>query len=157
MATSADVRWLADLPGMVGRLLGPGSGVEVTQERIDGFARDTDDFQWIHTDPVRAADGPFGATVAHGFLTLGLLSRFVGELLEVADAPAALNYGLDRVRFPSPLLSGSVLRATMEVLDVLQQARGVLLTARVTMTADGADHPACVAESLTLYPGGRLR
>ena len=157
MATSAESFRLAALPGLVGRTLGPGSAVLVTQERIDGFARDTDDFQWIHTDSARAADGPFGGTVAHGFLTLALLSRFIGELLDVTDAPAAVNYGLDRVRFPSPLPSGSAVRATVEVLEAAEQERGVLLTARVTMTADGAERPACVAESLTLYPGGRLR
>jgi acyl dehydratase len=77
--------------------------------------------------------------------------------MRVIDAPAAVNYGLDRVRFPSPVASGAIMRAVLEVIDVREQERGVLLTSRVTMTADGADRAACVAESLTLYPGGRLR
>jgi acyl dehydratase len=147
---------LAELPALIGQRLGPTEPVVVTQERIDSFARETGDCQWIHTDPQRASDGIFGGTVAHGFLTLAFLSRFLHELIEVRDAPTAINYGLDRVRFPSPLPSGSSLRATAIVLGVRQDQRGVLLTARVTMAAVGADKPACVAESITLYPGGLL-
>jgi acyl dehydratase len=156
MATSAEEVRLAELPDLIGQSLGPTEPLAVTQERIEGFARETDDFQWIHTDPQRASAGVFGGTIAHGFLTLAFLSRFLHELIEVLDAPAAINYGLDRVRFPSPLPSGSSLQATAIVLDVRQDQRGVLLTARVTMTAVGADKPACVADSLTLYPGGLL-
>lgn len=156
MATSAEGIRLAELPALIGQTLGPTAPVVVTQGRIDGFARETGDFQWIHTDPRRASAGIFGGTVAHGFLTLAFLSRFLHELIEVRDAPAAVNYGLNRVRFPSPLPSGSSLQATAAVLEVRQDQRGVLLTTRVTMAAAGAEKPACVAESLTLYPGGLL-
>lgn len=156
MATSVESYRLGDLPGLIGVQLGPTRPVLISQERIDGFARDTEDFQWIHTDPERAARGPFGEAVAHGFLTLAFLSRFLGELIDVIDAPAAVNYGLDRVRFPAPLPAGSLLAATAEILDVHEDPRGVVLSARVTMTAVGGGRPACVAESVTLYPGGAL-
>lgn len=151
MATSAKGVRLAELPALVGQTLGPTEPLVVTQERIDAFARETDDFQWIHTDPQRASAGMFRGTVAHGFLTLAFLSRFLRELIEVRDAPAAINYGLDRVRFPSPLASGSSLHATAMVLEVRQDQRGVLLATRVTMAAASADKPVCVADSLTLY------
>lgn len=157
MATSADSIRVADLPDLVNIELGPTQPVMVSQDRIDGFARDTDDFQWIHTEPVRAAAGPFGACIAQGFLTLALLSKFLHELIDVRDATAAINYGLNRVRFPSPVAVGDPLSATVRVIDVRQDPRGVLLTATVVMTAEGAQKPACVAESLTLYPDGQLR
>ncbi|KRC51990.1 hypothetical protein ASE16_02685 [Leifsonia sp. Root227] len=156
MATFADGLTLAQLPGLVGVMLGPTGPVTLTQERIDRFAKVTDDFQWIHTDPNRAATGPFGGTVAHGFLTLSLLSRLLGELIDVRDAPTALNYGLNRVRFPRPARAGSVVRATAEILDAHQDSRGLMLEARVVMTADDNPKPVCVAESVTFYPAGEL-
>lgn len=156
MATFADGLTLAQLPGLVGVVLGPTAPVLLTQERIDAFARVTDDFQWIHTDQKRAAAGPYGGTVAHGFLSLSLLSRFFGELVDVRDAPVALNYGLNRVRFPAAARAGSAVRATAEVVDVQAEPRGVMLTARIVMIADGGSRPVCVADSVTLYPGGEL-
>ncbi|WP_167133090.1 MaoC family dehydratase [Paramicrobacterium chengjingii] len=156
MATSAKQICVEDLPALVNIELGPTKPVLVSQDRIDGFARDTDDFQWIHTDPVRAAAGPFGSCIAQGFLTLALVSKFLHELIDVQDATAAINYGLNRVRFPSPIAAGDPLSATARVIDVRQNPRGVLLMATVVMTVEGAQKPACVAESLTLYPDGKL-
>ncbi len=156
MATSGDSWALRELPKLVGTVLGPTHAVLLSQERIDAFARVTEDFQWIHTDPVRAALGHYGGTVAHGFLTLALRSRFFNELIHVRDAPAAVNYGLDQVRFPAPVPAGAAVRATVEVLGLRAEQRGVLLTTQVVMTADSGPKPACVATCVTLYPGGEL-
>lgn len=145
---------LAELPGLVGRTLGPSEPIPVTQERIDAFAEATLDPQWIHVDPVRAAAGPFGRTIAHGFLTLSLLSKVVGDLLVVEDAGMAINYGLNRVRFPAPVPVGSLVRGTMEILEVVPGAEYTMMTARVAFTADEAEKPSCVAESITRYVPG---
>ncbi len=153
MATSAESPgWtLAELAGQKGRLLGPGAPVLVDQARIDAFAGATEDRQWIHVDPSRASDSPYGGTIAHGFLTLSLLSHFMDELVVVTDADMAINYGLDRVRFPAPVPAGAVLRATVEILDVTEERGRIMMRARTTMTADGAERASCVADSITLY------
>jgi acyl dehydratase len=142
---------MRELPGLVGRRLGPSEPVLVDQERIDAFAECTVDPQWIHVDPERAATGPFGATIAHGFLTLSLLSHVFDELLEVEDAGMGLNYGLDRVRFPAPVLSGSLVSAVLEPLTVDPGPEHTMMTARVTFTAAGAARPCCVADSVTRF------
>ena len=126
--------------------LGPSDWREVTQERIDAFAAATDDPQWIHVDPERAAAGPFGATIAHGYLTLALLVPFAYELLPVEDAALTVNYGLNRVRFPSPVPSGSRVRARFRVEGVEQVTGGTQVTLAATVEREDSAKPACVAE-----------
>jgi acyl dehydratase len=123
----------------------------VTQERIDAFAAATDDPQWIHVDPERAAAGPFGATIAHGYLTLALLVPFSYELLPVEDAALTVNYGLNRVRFPSPVTSGTRVRARFRVELVEEVAGGTQVTLGATVEREGAAKPACVAELVFRY------
>lgn len=134
---------IADLrPGVE---LGPSGWREITQARIDAFAAATDDPQWIHVDPARAAAGAFGTTIAHGYLTLSLLVPIAYELLPVEDAALALNYGLDRVRFPAPVPSGSRIRARFSVEAVREVAGGVQVTLAATVEREGAEKPVCVA------------
>ncbi len=131
--------------------LGPSSWLEITQERIDAFAGATDDRQWIHVDPERAASGPFGTTIAHGYLTLSLLVPFAYELLPVEDAGAAINYGLNRVRFPAPVPVGSQIRARFTVDEVTEVEGGVQATMSATVERDGSEKPVCAAELVFRY------
>ena len=142
---------VADLASLVGQEVGTSDWVEVTQDHIDQFAQATDDSQWIHVDPARAAAGPFGTTVAHGFLTLSLLSRLFAGAIAFGDVRMSLNYGLDRVRFPSPVPVGSRLRAvcvlkTFEAID-----GGSQVTLTVTIAREGGAKPACVADWVTRH------
>jgi acyl dehydratase len=143
---------LANLPDHRGAELGTSDWLTVNQDRIDSFAETTEDRQWIHIDSDRAADGPFGTTIAHGYLTLSLVSRFLLDLLVVTDASSAVNYGLDRVRFPSPVASGAEVRGSGELVDVRPlDGGGVQTTTRITVrTADGTK-PAAVADVLTRF------
>ena len=137
--------------------LGPSAWREVTQERIDAFAAATDDPQWIHVDPDRAAAGPFGATIAEGYLRLALLVPLSYELLAVEDAGLTVNYGLNRVRFPAPLPSGSRVRARFRIEGVEEVAGGTQVTMAATVEREGAEKPVCVAELVFRYltdPGG---
>jgi acyl dehydratase len=120
----------------------------VSQERIDAFAAATDDPQWIHTDPARAADGPFGSTVAHGFLTLALCVPLLNELLPVDGYAATINYGVNRVRFPAAVPSGSRIRAFARVERVDPVEGGEYATVTMTVEREGGDRPVCVAELL---------
>ena len=121
----------------------------LTQARIDEFARATDDPQWIHTDPVRAAEGPFGTTIAHGFLTLSLVVPFFAQALPPVDGyRLTLNYGLNRVRFTAPVASGTRIRGRFVVQAVDEVAGGEQLTVAVTIEREGEEKPACVAEAL---------
>lgn len=129
----------------VGARFGPGDWRTIDQLRIDRFAEATSDPQWIHTDPLRAAEGPFGSTVAHGFLTLSLLSPLFDELVVFDDATLSINYGLDRVRFPAPLPVGSRIRATFEVESVTQLEGGIQATFASRVERDGFEKPVCVA------------
>ena len=138
---------MSALTDLTGKELGPTEWFEVTQERIDRFAEATDDPQWIHTDPVRAAAGPFGTTIAHGYLTLSLLPALLGEVLETG-ACLAVNYGLNRVRFPAPVPVGSRVRARFEVLAADELADGVQLTVVATVEREGGERPVCVAEAV---------
>jgi acyl dehydratase len=126
-------------------VLGPSSWLEVDQSRVNAFADATMDHQWIHVDPERAAEGPFGTTIAHGWLTLSLMAPFSEELLPL-EASATVNYGVNRVRFPSPVPVGSRLRATFEIVSVDPLDGGVQLTVRATVERDGSEKPVCVAE-----------
>ena len=142
---------LADLAALEGQEIGRSDWIVVTQSSIDLFAQATDDAQWIHVDPVRAAAGPFGATVAHGFLTLSLLSRLFAGAIAFGDVRMSLNYGLNRVRFPSPVPVGSRLRAVC-VLDAFEPIQGgAQLTIAVTVEREGGPKPACVAEWVTRH------
>jgi acyl dehydratase len=139
----------------VGDVYGPSTWIDVPQSRIDAFASATGDNQWIHVDPERAKDGPFGTTIAHGYLTLSLLPVASYEVVP-REGGLAINYGLNRVRFPSPLPVGSRVRTTFEVLALDEQAWGVQATMRATVERDtaerdGGDKPVCVAEIVFRY------
>jgi acyl dehydratase len=131
--------------------VGPSEWREIEQSRIDAFAGATDDHQWIHVDPERAAAGPFATTIAHGYLTLSLLVPFAYDLLPVEDASAGINYGLNRVRFPAPVPVGSRIRARFRVEDVAEVEGGVQVTLAATVEREGSEKPVCVAELLFRY------
>jgi acyl dehydratase len=123
--------------------------LEITQARIDEFARATDDPQWIHTDPARAAEGPFGATIAHGFLTLSLVVPFFEQAMPAVEGyRLTLNYGLNRVRFTAPVPSGTRIRGRFRIEGVEEVSGGEQLTVAVTIEREGQEKPACVAEAL---------
>jgi acyl dehydratase len=138
------------LAQLVGTELGPTTWLEVTQERIDAFAAATDDPQWIHVDPARAAEGPFGTTIAHGFLTLSLCLPLLSEVLPQRRSGMALNYGLNRVRFPAPVPSGARIRGRFRVLSLEETALGEKATIEATVECEGVEKPVCVAELLSL-------
>jgi acyl dehydratase len=144
----ARVSTLDDARALAGAELGPTRALLIDQGRIDDFARATDDAQWIHVDPVRAASGPFGGTIAHGYLSLSLCSRFLGELIDVKGLSMVVNYGLDRVRFPAPVRVGSAVQARAAVVDVIDVAGGVQTLLRVTIEIIDEVKPACVADAL---------
>ena len=142
---------LADLAALQGREIGRSDWIVVEQSHIDQFAQATGDEQWIHVDPARAAAGPFGATVAHGFLTLSLVSQLFSAAVAFDDVRLSLNYGLNRVRFPSPVPVGSRLRAVC-VLDAFEPIDGgAQLTVAITIEREGGAKPACVAEWVTRH------
>lgn len=141
----------ADLPTLVGSRLGPSRPHVVTQEQVDTFAEATRDRQWLHTDPERAAAGPFGTTIAHGFLTLSLVTSMLWDVLHVPDAGSVVNYGLDKVRFVSPVPVGSELVLVAEVTDVTEVRGGHQLAITATISVPDAPRPACVAEILFRY------
>ncbi len=134
------------LRDLVGRELGPGSWLEIDQERIDLFARATDDPQWIHVDPARAAAGPFETTVAHGFLTLSLCVPLLQELVPLERYRLTVNYGVNRVRFPAPVPAGSRVRARFRVERVEDVPGGEQATIAATVEREGGQKPVCVAE-----------
>jgi acyl dehydratase len=134
---------------LVGVELGPTSWLEVTQERIDAFAAATDDPQWIHTDAKRAAAGPFGTTVAHGFLTLSLCVPMLYEVLPSAGG-MVVNYGVNRVRFPAPVPSGARIRGRFRVVSVKEGSGGERATIEATVECEGFEKPVCVAELVVL-------
>jgi acyl dehydratase len=137
------------LPSLVGQSLGSSDWFTIDQPRIDGFAQVTVDPQWIHIDPVRAAAGPFGSTVAHGFLTLSLIPMFAERTWEVDGARMGVNYGLNRVRFPASVPVGSRLRAHFKLLSCETMEGGVQLVTEVIIEREGSDKPVCVAESVS--------
>ncbi|TYB48011.1 MaoC family dehydratase [Actinomadura chibensis] len=142
---------LAEFAAAKGEHLGYSPWREVTQRRIDLFAAATDDHQWIHVDPGRAADGPFGGTIAHGYLTLSLVSAFMPEIFHVAGVSMGVNVGLNRVRFPAPVRTGARVRGGAELVDLKNSPAGKLSTVRVTVEVEGGKRPACVADTLSLY------
>jgi acyl dehydratase len=141
---------LDELPSIAGKQIGTSEWIEVTQQRIDLFADATDDHQWIHVDEQRAADGPFGGTIAHGFLTLSLFIPLWSNLLEVTGATTLVNYGLDRVRFTSPVRAGARVRLTATVVSVDPVASGgYQLKVAGEMQIEGQDRPAVVIEFIS--------
>jgi acyl dehydratase len=141
---------VSTLGDLVGTELGPTSWLEVTQERIDAFASATDDPQWIHVDAERAAEGLFGTTIAHGFLTLSLCVPMLSEALPERGGTMAVNYGTDRVRFPSPVPSGARVRGRFRVVEVESTDRGERAIIEATVECEGVEKPVCVAELLVL-------
>ena len=144
---------LTELPGLAGQHLGYSSWHDITQEDVSRFAALTDDEQWIHVDPERAKDGPFGATVAHGFHTLARFTALLGEILTVDGVATTLNYGVNRVRFPAPARVGSRLRMGLEVKSVEQAGDGIQVLYGATFEIEGQAKPACVAEVIFRYYG----
>jgi acyl dehydratase len=130
----------------VGDVYGPSSWIEIPQEKINAFAEATGDHQWIHVDPEKAAQGPFGTTIGHGYLTLSLLPTASEEVVPRQGGRMGINYGLNKVRFPSPVPVDSRVRATFEVLEVDEQDWGAQATMRATVEREGGDKPVCVAD-----------
>ncbi|MEV6246021.1 MaoC family dehydratase [Streptomyces sp. NPDC051742] len=147
MPTLADS--LAALTSLAGADLGRTEWREITQDRVNTFADATDDHQWIHTDPERAKDGPFGGPIAHGYLTLSLIIPLFGELLTITGTRMSVNYGLDKVRFPSPVPVGARIRLHGVVGTVEEvKGNGVQMPITFTVEVEGSSKPACVAEAV---------
>jgi acyl dehydratase len=145
---------LAQLPSLKGRELGPSDWIEITQERVNTFADATDDHQWIHVDVERATkESPFGGPIGHGYLTLSLLIPMWSQVLTVSDATMAVNYGLNKVRFPAPVPVGSKLRLSATLADVELVKGGLQVTVAAVIERQGADKPVCVAEPVFRFSG----
>jgi len=142
---------LAEFAAAEGTALGPTDWLVVDQRRVDRFAQATDDHQWIHTDPERAAAGPYGGTIAHGLLTLSLLPHFMHDLYRVDNVAMAINYGFNKVRFITPVPVGSRLRAKSKITAVADLGGGVQATLHTTIEVEGSDKPAAVVESIVRY------
>lgn len=140
---------IADLPRRVGEVLGVSPWLEIDQQRINEFAQATGDLQWIHVDPQRAADGPFGGTIAHGFLTLSLLPWMGEHAFEIQGQRMGINYGLNKVRFPAPVPVGSRLRGHFRLMACEPLDGGWQLVMEVSIEREGGDKPVCVAESVS--------
>ncbi len=138
-----------ELRAAAGSRVGVSDWLTVDQSRIDTFAEATDDHQWIHVDEGRAGKGPFGTTIAHGFLTLSLLPMLIAQVYRIDGGKMGINYGLNRVRFTSPLPVGSKVRGAVELLDVSDVTGGVQVTTEVTIEIEGSERPALVAQWLT--------
>jgi len=141
----------ADLKPFVGQHLGHSDWLEITQERINQFADATGDHQWIHIDPERAKHGPFGACIAHGYLTLSLVNIFLPHIVDVRGIRMGVNYGVDKVRFPAPVRVGARIRGGAELIKVEDVKGGVQATIRVTVDIEGSDRPACVVDTISRY------
>ena len=139
---------IAELKDLVGQEVGVSDWITVTQERIQLFAEATNDHQWIHLDTERAKGGPFGTTIAHGFLTLSLLPEMAATAFHVRETRMGVNYGLNKVRFPAPVPSGSRLRARFKLIGYEPLEGGAQITTQVTMEREGSDKPVCIAESI---------
>ena len=144
---------IAELKDKIGEELGTTSWKEITQERVNEFAQATDDHQWIHVDPEMAAQGPFGGTIAHGYLTLSLLPSLMAEVWSFDDVGMAINYGLNRVRFPSPVPVGSRIRMHAKLLEANDVDGGVQGVVQATIEVEGKEKPACVAETVFRFYG----
>ena len=142
---------LLDAPGTH---LGYSEWLEIDQRRIDLFAEATGDHQWIHVDPERAAQGPFGKTIAHGYLTLSLANQFLPEIMQVNNVSMGVNYGCEKVRFPAPVPVGSRVRGGGEVISAQEVKGGVQVVVRMTIEIEGSERPACVIDTISrFFPG----
>lgn len=141
---------LEQIEAAIGTHVGFSEWMEIWQERVDAFADATGDHQWIHVDPVRAADAPYGKTIAHGYLTLSLLPALSAEVMDIRGFTMMINYGLGRVRFPAAVPVGSRIRAGIELASLQRKPSGVQLTSVVTVEIEGSDRPALVAETVRL-------
>lgn len=142
---------LADLPKYAGTEIGASPWLEMDQERIDKFANATRDYQWIHVDEEKATSSPFGSTIAHGFLTLSLISGFTGEILQVDGVARTINYGANRIRFLTPVRPGDRVRSRLEILHVEDFKGGIKVENRSTIEIDGAERPACIVEGIVVH------
>lgn len=136
----------------IGERLGETDWLAVDQERVNLFADATGDHQWIHVDPDKAKDGPFGGTIAHGYLTLSLVNYFLPQIIEVRGISMGVNYGCDKVRFPSPVRTGSKIRGVGELVACEEVKNGAIqATVRVTVEVEGSDRPACVVDTISRF------
>ncbi|MGK2931158.1 MAG: MaoC family dehydratase [Solirubrobacterales bacterium] len=142
---------LADLQAALGHELGHSEWIEITQERVDKFAEATGDFQWIHVDVSRNAENPFGGTIAHGFLTLSLIPVLQQQIYSITNRKAGVNYGLNKVRFPTPVRVGKRVRGSAKLTEIVESPAGIRVTMEMTIEVEGAEKPACVAEAIALY------
>ncbi|MCY1431304.1 putative enoyl-CoA hydratase 1 [compost metagenome] len=140
-----------ELLGCVGEALGASDWLSVEQSRIDQFAEATGDHQWIHVDPVRAASGPFGGCIAHGYLTLALVNLFLPQIVEVRGISMGVNYGCERVRFPNVVKAGARVRGSAELVAAEVVKGGVQATIRVTVEIEGEERPGCVVDTISRY------
>lgn len=145
----------SELAGAVGRHLGYSDWLEITQERVNQFADATDDHQWIHVDVERAKKGPFGGPIAHGYLTLSLVSMFLPQIVEVRGISMGINYGTEKVRFPAPVPVGARIRAGGELVAVEEIKNAVQAIVRVTIEVEGKDKPACVVDTISRFYAAR--
>lgn len=141
----------SDLLAATGQQLGHTDWIDMEQDRINLFADATGDHQWIHVDPEKAKDGPFGATIAHGYLTLSLANLFLPQLMEVQSVSMGVNYGCDRVRFPAPVPVGSRVRGAGEVISAEDVKGGVQVVVRITVEVEDSDRPACVVDTISRF------
>jgi len=140
-----------ELLDLVGTRLGPSAWLTIAQERIDRFADATEDRQWIHVDPARAANGPFGGTIAHGYLTLSLVNHFLPQLIDVRGIAMGVNVGTDRTRFVAPVRSGDRIRAEGEILSAAEAGGGFQTVIRVTIPIEGGEKPALITDTISRY------
>jgi acyl dehydratase len=140
-----------DLIGQEGTRLGPTDWLAIEQDRVNGFADVTGDHQWIHVDVERAKDGPFGGTIAHGYLTMSLVNFFLPDLIEVRGFTHAVNVGADRLRFLAPVKVGSRIRGVGEIVSVEEVKGAIQSVVRVTVEIEGSDKPACVVDTISRY------
>jgi acyl dehydratase len=134
-----------------GRHLGYSDWLEIDQQRINLFADATGDHQWIHVDPDKAASGPFGKTIAHGYLTLSLANLFLPQIMQVNNVSMGVNYGCDKVRFPAPVPVGSRIRGGGEVLSAEEVKGGVQVVVRITIEIEGSERPACIIDTISRF------
>ena len=135
----------------VGADLGHTDWLDIEQERINLFADATGDHQWIHVDPEKAAEGPFGKTIAHGYLTLSLANLFLPDLMKVENFSMGVNYGCDKVRFPAPVPVGSHVRGAGEVISAEEMKGGVQVVVRISIEVEGSDRPACIVDTISRF------
>lgn len=140
-----------ELKDAVGEHLGSSDWLEIDQQRIDMFADATGDHQWIHIDPKKAKDGPFGATIAHGYLTLSLVNKFLPEIVEVRGVSMGVNYGCEKVRFPAVVTVNSKVRGSGELISAEDVKGGVQIVVRVSVEVEGGERPACVVDTISRF------